>query len=165
MKFDLQPRDGALTCAYCLTELGEEPWSCKGCGVHLHRECSREVARCPTVGCGAEVAEDPPVLISILEDSAEELGSPRAQPRRLSESAEEGTQQAALMACAMLGGLPGMLAGVSLYSYVEEVGRSLRWSHESRAAIVVAVVSVVWVLGGIGIALLMNRFTGYPKRI
>ena len=48
----LTPRRSELRCAYC-HEAAPSARACPSCGVVLHAECARSLARCPTLGCAA----------------------------------------------------------------------------------------------------------------
>ncbi len=43
-------------CAICHDTLGEQETACAGCGSKTHADCRRELGRCATLGCAAEVA-------------------------------------------------------------------------------------------------------------
>jgi hypothetical protein len=158
LKFELNPRQGAVTCAFCLTEIGQESWTCEGCGVLLHEACVAEVSICPTVGCDRVPAAPP---VEVEEPRPQRTGAARSRRRR--EPEDKNRQQAALMASAMLGMLPGGLLSFPLLGYIEEVAPQ-HWTQETQVGFVVLVVSVVTFALMVGVGVAMNRLTGYPRR-
>lgn len=42
----------SLRCAFCHDDLGARAVTCTRCGTKLHPDCGRELALCPSLGCG-----------------------------------------------------------------------------------------------------------------
>lgn len=72
-----RPSPGAR-CAYCHDGLGDtpEPFRCARCHVELHRDCRRQLGRCPTLGCLAS-GLTPISLAALHRAFTHEAGVPR----------------------------------------------------------------------------------------
>jgi hypothetical protein len=57
----LRRRESRPSCPYCKGEIarGELVTTCTKCRVQHHRDCARELDRCPIMGCGASLVERP----------------------------------------------------------------------------------------------------------
>jgi hypothetical protein len=47
----VNPRAGAVRCAYCHGDAAGDVARCRRCGTLLHPECLAALRRCPTLGC------------------------------------------------------------------------------------------------------------------
>lgn len=47
-----RPSVSSLRCALCHDDLVQRAATCLRCGTALHSECSHELERCPSLGCG-----------------------------------------------------------------------------------------------------------------